>query len=740
MAQQNFLLGKGERLTADLTMKSGGAPKEAPYTFAEARRRLAPMVKKTAQTIDDLPQKACPGDQAVISLILNPEYIAKSYFPSELLHNLGISVVGSRPRKTMPQKRSRGREAIEALTTELFAKGKRSAIRAWSESLPDWHATHRGANDLISIEEVVAPIPRDKIKGQIPNLGRIALEAVLHASELEAHTDMLKAFASYLEWIGIEAEFGRQFFAKGLCFLELDAPVERTDEIAAFTAVRALRRMPELRVLRPTVRSEGIPNTAFQLPNETPVSDNVCVAIFDGGMPDGHPLTQWVTLRESPGMKAASGEFLTHGVSVTSAALFGHIDPQLPLPRPYTFIDHHRVLDDAPGQNPHELYEVLERIEDILSSNEYDFINLSLGPRLPIQDDDIHAWTAVLDDRLSRVSSLMVIAVGNDGEGDTLLGLDRVQVPSDCVNALAVGACDTPGNNWKRAPYSSIGPGRSPGLIKPDLVDFGGIISRPFVVVAIDSQPTLAATGGTSFATPSVMRLATGIRAYFGPSLSHLAIRALLVHTCEMGEYDHKEVGWGRVARNLDDIVLCDDDTVRVVYQGEISPAKYIRAAIPVPTGQLQGLVLIRATICYKTQTDPHHPGNYTRAGLEVTFRPHDGKFSGEGQMHADTSKFFGSKLRGATEDELRRDAWKWENCLHAEVRKRGSSLHNPCFDIHYNARLESHNFSPDEDLRYSMVVTVHAKGVTDLYNQIVRQYTTQIEPLRPILEIPIRT
>ena len=185
MAQQNFLLGKGERLTADLTMKSGGAPKEAPYTFAEARRRLAPMVKKTAQTIDDLPQKACPGDQAVISLILNPEYIAKSYFPSELLHDLGISVVGSRPRKTMPQKRSRGREAIEALTTELFAKGKRSAIRAWSESLPNWHATHRGANDLISIEEVVAPIPRDKIKGQIPD--GPASPWQLHARRARSH-------------------------------------------------------------------------------------------------------------------------------------------------------------------------------------------------------------------------------------------------------------------------------------------------------------------------------------------------------------------------------------------------------------------------------------------------------------------------------------------------------------------------------------------------------------------------
>ena len=32
MAQQNFLLGKGERMTAEISMKSGGGPKQAPYT------------------------------------------------------------------------------------------------------------------------------------------------------------------------------------------------------------------------------------------------------------------------------------------------------------------------------------------------------------------------------------------------------------------------------------------------------------------------------------------------------------------------------------------------------------------------------------------------------------------------------------------------------------------------------------------------------------------------------------
>ncbi|AMY70905.1 S8 family peptidase [Frigidibacter mobilis] len=419
---------------------------------------------------------------------------------------------------------------------------------------------------------------------------------------------------------------------------------------------------------------------------------------------------------------------------------FGALDTRKAIPRPFAAIDHYRVLDDDPKQNPHELYEVLERIEGVLSSQTYDFINLSIGPSLPIEDDDVHAWTAVLDDRLSRIPTLAAIAVGNDGEGDTILGLDRVQVPADCVNALAIGACNTPDKDWERAAYSSVGPGRSPGIVKPDLVGFGGSVERPFLVLSPDTSPTLVGTGGTSFATPSIVRMASGVRTHFGTKLNHLAIRALLVHTAEESAHDMREVGWGRAAQDLNDIVLCADDEVRIVYQGEISPAKYIRAAIPVPDGEIVGMVSLSATICYKSQTDPHHPGNYTRAGLEVSFRPHDERFSRDGQLHPDTKPFFGSSPAGADEEQLRRDAMKWENCLYAIKRMRGSSLHNPIFDIHYNSRLEGRNFVGAPKLPYALVVSVQANGIADLYDRVVRRYATQLEPLRPILEVPLRT
>ena len=482
-------------------------------------------------------------------------------------------MIGSQPRRIKPEKRSKNRETISMVTTELFAMGARSAVRDWSNKLQTLQENDQSTLPLRSIEEISVPEPQDKIKGQLPSSGsgNIILETVLHASELDL--EMIRAFENYLKNKEIPFKLGRRFFAKGLYFQALEIPVIHVKDIAVFTGVRVVRQMPELRQFYPFTRSSSLLTPTPQLPEEQPISENVNVAVLDGGIPDNHPITKWVHTNEPDGMEPANDRSLCHGTAVTSAALFGHIDPMKPIPRPYSYIDHHRILDSR-DQDRYELYEVLNRIASILKSNNYDFINLSLGPRLPINDNDVHAWTAVLDEYLSKNLALAMIAVGNDGESDTILGYDRIQVPSDCVNALAIGACDKPGKNWKRTPYSSKGPGRSPGIVKPDLVDFGGVIGRKFVVISPDINPSLCETGGTSYATPSVLRLGVGIRAHFGMNLNHLAIRALLVHTCENNGQPYTEVGWGRVARTLNDVVLCDDDTIRIVYQGDISPSK----------------------------------------------------------------------------------------------------------------------------------------------------------------------
>lgn len=746
MAKRNFLLGKGERLTEQVRVPSGPVDKVSPYTFSESKLRLQPMLESVVREISNLPASACPEDYAIATITLNPEYIAKTYYPSELLRAVGLETVGSRARKILPEKKSKGREPEETTTTELFVRGKRISFIRWANEFPQWSEENYGASQIVEIEAISFQSPASKIK-DVPSVDEnIVYEVVLHINEEISENGYLNIFRKYLNTLDLEPSFQTRFYAGGLCFLELSAPARAAEDIALFSLVRVVRAMPALRLLRPPIRSAVYENSAsVKLPNTRPLDPTIKVAIFDGGVPDDHPITQWVHSYDWTDMGPADDELLEHGVGVTSAFLFGHIDPKKALEQPYSYVDHYRVLDTVPGQNPYELYEVLNRINDILSQKEYDFINLSLGPCLPIDDDEIHAWTAVLDEYLSDGKTLVTIAVGNDGEGDQLSKANRVQVPSDCVNALGIGACDVPDDNWQRAPYSSIGPGRSPGLIKPDLVDFGGSIQRPFLTLDSQNGLKLLPTGGTSFSAPSVLRLAVGVRAHFGSVLNELAIRTLLVHCAEKADLPKFEVGWGRVARSLDDIVVCNNNVMRVVFQGSISASKFIRAPIPLPSNNLQGMVKIKATLCYATPVDPHHPGNYTRSGLEVTFRPNKankkkGKDGITESLHPATKSFFGKSQKAfQTEEELRRDAWKWENCIHSENTYRGTTLNEPVFDIHYNARLEGQSDTRTQEMQYALVITVEAAHIEDLYDQVVRRYATQLEQLQPVIDIPLR-
>jgi hypothetical protein len=93
-----------------------------------------------------------------------------------------------------------------------------------------------------------------------------------------------------------------------------------------------------------------------------------------------------------------------------------------------------------------------------------------------------------------------------------------------------------------------------------------------------------------------------------------------------------------------------------------------------------------------------------------------------------------------APEEELRHDAHKWEPCIKARKTFRTSSLNDPAFDIHYNARLGGGRYENAKPINYALVVTIASRHMKQLYNRIVQRYRTQLEPLRPVLQIPIRT
>lgn len=245
---------------------------------------------------------------------------------------------------------------------------------------------------------------------------------------------------------------------------------------------------------------------------------------------------------------------------------------------------------------------------------------------------------------------------------------------------------------------------------------------------------------GTSFAAPTALRTAIGAKAHFGKLLTPLATKALLLHCADDGGYDKTEVGWGRIPLDLNEIVLTDEHAAHIVYQGELRPASWVRMQIPIPADPMTGMVDITATFCFATPTDPQDPLNYTRSGLEVRFRPHDRRRKKPNQLHPDTSSFFQAKDVSVEEAELRTDAHKWETTMHKNRAMRASGLHNPVFDVHYNARIGGRNAHSADKIPYVLVITIEAKRTRNLYDKILQRYPTILEPLRPVVEIPIHT
>lgn len=741
--ENNFLLGNGERLTYNVEVVGGGGDKNPPYDFETAKTQVAHWLHDANRAFSRLPDAACPGDEVVAVITMHPRYISKSEFPKDLLEATGLRTIGGKSRVISPRAWGIKKHPQSAVTDEYFVAGKRSSFLRWAETVENWSPNTRGAVHLQHLEQVSAFMGTDKVRSVDSDGSDTVFEVVLHDSSQH----VLSTFQKYAEEIGATVIVDKSRAVRGLIFVPVRANSLLAQQIADYSFVRVVRTMPKLRLLQPSI-TRVVGFSSAQLPSGVPVAQGVRVAIFDGGIPLDSPLARWVTPIDVDGIGAPVSDYQEHGIAVTSALLFGPLSQNGEVPQPLCQVQHYRVLDQTTGANgDYEYYDVLDRILKVLDDpgNEFDFVNISLGPALPVDDDEVTRWTSSLDERFLGDKTVVTVAAGNDGERDAASGLNRIQPPADGVNVLAIGATDNMStDNWRRAPYSCVGPGRRPGLVKPDAVIFGGTHAQPFFVLGPGRNPSVQGVAGTSFAAPYALRTGIAIRAQLGTSLRALAIRALMIHRAEMGDNELKDVGWGRLESDFSRIITCDDDETLVVFQDELPLGQYLRAPIPVPEGKLSGLVTVSATLVIAPEVDPSFPNAYTRGGLEVVFRPNALEYNvgkdGTRSHHPKSRPFFNKKnLYKTAEYELRSDAHKWETCVKASQTLRGSSLYRPSFDIYYHHRGNSAAITNPQPIPYALVVSLKAPKVPDLYDQVVRTYAHQLVQLRPQTRIQVR-
>ncbi|MYC08243.1 MAG: S8 family peptidase [Chloroflexi bacterium] len=744
--EDNFIIGQGERLTYEVDVPSGGNQKVLPYDFGSQLDRLDQKLSQAYEYISSQPPETCPSDRAVAVVTMHPRFIAKSDFPDNLFSSVGLRAIGSRSVQVAPERWGTDRHPEQATTDELFVAGARQSFARWAGSIRTWDESSGVSGSLRTIENVSAFHAETKVRSIPDDRDSVMLEVILHNASDE---DVVRSFIDYASLLSATVYTEKRRDIGGLTFFPVEVGPSSVVEVARHSFVRVAREMPSMRPLHPGLTRDDVNNGSFAvaLPSEPPLSEGNEAAIFDGGIPNHlrSQLSPWVSVTEPSGIGPPNPSCEAHGLAVTSAFLFGQLSvDQIPR-RPLIKVDHIRVLDqNTVNSDPlnFEYFEVVDRITSHLDQNtgRYQCVNLSIGPSIPVSDDEISYWTSALDERFACSQFIPAVAVGNSGKSDAASGLNRIQPPADAVNALSVGAADKLTGPWRRADYSSVGPGRAPGLVKPDGVAFGGTQDQPFHVIGANSRSR--PVSGTSFATPLLLNAAAGLSLQLGSDVNPLAIRALMIHKAQDDGNSRQEVGWGKFELDPNLMITCPDDEAVVLYQGVLPIGSHLRAPIPMPSTQLEGMVTITATILIAPNVCPEFVASYTESGFEATFRPHSARYNyrdGKKSLHPKSKSFFSENaMYGGSEFELREGGLKWEPCVKSTKRFRATSLSDPVFDIYNHGRQPGSKSNSDSPVPYALVIGIKTPSVPDLYNQIVRTFAGVLIPITPKLRLPV--
>lgn len=209
--------------------------------------------------------------------------------------------------------------------------------------------------------------------------------------------------------------------------------------------------------------------------------------------------------------------------------------------------------------------------------------------------------------------------------------------------------------------------------------------------------------------------------------------------------------GHGCLPETINDVLLCEDDSVTVVFQGDILPGRMAKLPIPWPRKSIPGKVQIHWTVAALSPIDPMHPGDHTSCCLGETFYPHAQKYKfrppqdGAGKekvLHlADDTNEIASLLESGwkkagwpetdsgnvyLDEQAQRMDCKWESIVRRTKSKLARNVDSPMMTLHAIGRNGA-----NERFDYVVLVTLRAPKFTgDLYTEI-RQKFPALAPIR---------
>jgi hypothetical protein len=739
------IIARGELYVEPITKKSGGGAKKIPHEYETAKQKIISDIDKIFQVIQE--KRELFLEEKIVCIRMEPKFEAKSYVPTQLLTDESMSIVGGRKYTFIDDTRKEQVAKLYFIKTddtgieklkETLSLGKKDSVDAWCDQVGSIHSM-----DLLLPEEKIMGFPNGWENGTV--------EIVLHPLQNELEK-MLSLFYSASK---IPAKNTRvKTYEDGLTFISAKCNRSEMDKLKYFNPLRAIHPLGHIGITPVRMLSGGIAPKLTQSTKKSIIK----VGVFDGGADDSIPLLKGHVKAIDCVSTAPNTDCLSHGSAVCGVVLHGNFAGKgMPdvLPIPCLSVESYRVLP-IKDQDDFELYEAIDAIEKTVSSRkDIKLYNLSFGPAGAIIDDSINRFTYVLD-RLTyevpenEVNPLFCVAVGNDGELSE--PLNRIQSPSDLVNGLGIGSYTyNIDGTKKRAPYSCIGSGREGAKIKPDFLDFGGSIDKPFVLVGLQAD-SLAISAGTSFASPLSVNKIGKLMAQSENISPHIG-RTLLIHNSSIDtNLSQEEQGYGYCIEEAADVLLCNDKKVTILYAGTLEPTQIVNLPIFSPKiNVVQGIVNISWTITTIVAPYANDPDAYTNNCIEDVFFPHDMTFKfykrdSTTREIISTKKLNLFKPKDVTEAKvlfeqgyyrsefpashpvkhswnesyLRATGFKWDTVIKKSQRMRGSSLLNPALTLH---AIDRNGFNAQQ-IQYYVAITIEApKYAGSLYDTILQTY-----------------
>jgi hypothetical protein len=763
---------KGELLSEVVDRASGGGEKYHPQTLQQARALLTPQVNQIKAAFGTIPD-GLRARKIVIEAEVWANYLANSYYPTRLTSHLNLSPLGSRVVQGTRDLPSTGR--TEAPSKAFLMSVDEEHVAELLTLLQHGGVSKRGkgaAEELRQFNRITVAGASVRTEGSAPAESLQSFEAVLHpdpdlttsTNRTPASDEVLVKFSQLVESFGGEVHLDSNDTVDGLTFVALDLAPQHVDEVARFNPLRSLTPTP--RITTRDASSENHEVSEVVATELTIANDRPKVLVFDGGVDDREVLFAGAVENiDLTGRGFAAGD-THHGSAVTAAVLYGHLDRGQVRPAPAAKVSHYQVVP-GPKEDSTEYPWILRQIRTVVEESDAPLVNLSLGPKIAVEDREPHRWTSVLDKIAHEKGILFVTAAGNNGAGDALSGLNRVQVPGDMVNGLCVGASDSlPGvETWNAASYSGRGPGRAGARVQPGVLAYGGLPNAPFGRVRGNGQIHYD-DFGTSYAAPLVTNALARWIPELGDASDAPTLRALSAHFAEKTDnHDISEVGHGLFPAEPESLLSCPPDEATVIYRGLLARDEVRSYQLPHPAVATKGTFDIRWTVAFTTGTDSAEAGDYTNAGLEATFRPHALKHSLNyadpvtkrqrtkiKHLQKDNAEIAALQASGwrlslnpasrapkanSSHESDRRDLGKWESLWKSEDSMMAKSLHFPRIDISHVTREGGRITSGTDDIDFTLIVTVKSRKGLPIYAQVQNEFAV-LTPLPLVVSTPV--